>query len=588
MLSRIQEILFSISIAEDSNVSFEGTRYTVLKEIFDMFVLAYPISKDFLLLADDQDRVLSVYPEAVKEKNFTEKNRTLVLSRSEKPYDEIYMKLEGGHLYLLKNINSLGLKYSLLLMSSIENNRAFKDLICITEGLEKFLLYNSHKHKDYEQLLDYLDAIDDGISACDEKGYLRYINTSACQMIGGVKEKLIGLNLYHPPFKETILTHVIETGKSHMDFEYYLYYEGRRHHLMNSAYPIYNSRGEIKGAVDIFKRIKRSYKMASDMAGYTARFEFKDFVGSSRIFQNKIQLAKEFSKINKSILIEGESGTGKELFSQAIHNYSDSRNGPFVAINCASFPNDLFDSEMFGYDEGAFTGSKKGGKSGKFELADGGTLFLDEIGEMPLQLQSKLLRVIETKQVSRLGSNKTINIDIRIIAATNCDLEAMVKKNQFREDLYYRLKVLYLSLPPIRDRDMDTLILCQYFMDKINQDMEHPIEGMTEETKKLIMSHPWPGNIRQLQNVLSVAMFLCSTKLLEKKHLIQAGLENLSISNSEVRSMEDSSKNLLFNTLQSNDYNIRQTSELLKVSRNTIYRKMKKYGIERPKIKNVR
>ena len=580
-MSRIQEILFSISSTEDPNVGLEGSRYIVLKEIFDMLVLAYPISEDFLLLADEQNRVLSVYPEDVREKNLYQNNRTLVLPRSEKPYDEIYMKFEGSHLYILKNIKALDLKYSLLLVCSIENSRAFTDLTSIAEGLERFLLYNSHKHKEYQRLLDYLDAIDDGISACDEKGYLRYINTSACQMIGGVKEKLIGMNLYNPPFKETILTQVIETGKSHMDFEYHLNYKGKRHHLMNSAYPVYNSSGEIKGAVDIFKRIKRSYKMASDMAGYTARFEFKDFVGSSKIIQNKIQLAKEFSKINKSILIEGESGTGKELFSQAIHNYSDSRNGPFVAINCASFPNDLFDSEMFGYDEGAFTGSKKGGKSGKFELADGGTLFLDEIGEMPLQLQAKLLRVIETKQVSRLGSNKTINIDIRIIAATNCDLEAMVKKNQFREDLYYRLKVLYLNLPPIRERDLDTLLFCQYFMDKINLDMEHPIEGITEEAKKFIMSHPWPGNIRQLQNVLSVAMFLCSTKLLQKKDLVQAGLEDLSTSNSKAKSMEDSSKDLLFKTLQSNDYNIRQTAELLKVSRNTIYRKMKKYGIER-------
>ncbi|MBS3995487.1 MAG: sigma 54-interacting transcriptional regulator [Alkaliphilus sp.] len=583
MSSSMQEILLSITLTEDSKINFDWSRYTVLKEIFEMVTLVYTISEDVLLLMDEHDRILSIYPEVHQGKTFGINNRTLVLSRSQKSFHEIYMKLQDTHFYLLKNINSLNYDsdYSLLLLSTLENNRAFKDLRSISQGLERLRLYHYHKHEEYERLLDYLDAIDDGISACDKDGNLRYINTNACQIIGEDKEKLIGKNLYHPPFKETILTQVIESGKSHMDFEYNLYYKGKRHHLMNSAYPVFDSKGQIKGAVDIFKGIKRSYKLASDMTGYRAHFQFEDFIGSSRIMQNNIQLAKEFSKINKNILIEGESGTGKELFSQAIHNNSDRRNGPFVAINCASFPSDLFDSEMFGYEEGAFTGAKKGGKSGKFELADGGTLFLDEIGEMPMQLQAKLLRVIETKQISRLGSNKTINVDCHIIAATNCDLKNMVKRHQFREDLYYRLRVLYLSLPPIRDRGSDIMELCQHFMDKINQDMEHRIEGLSDDAKTLIMTYSWPGNIRQLQNILSISMFLCDVKILQKKHLIQAGLEDKSMSIDKTNSMENSSKDLLMKTLHSSGYNIRQTSELLQISRNTVYRMMKKYGIER-------
>lgn len=198
-----------------------------------------------------------------------------------------------------------------------------------------------------------------------------------------------------------------------------------------------------------------------------------------------------------------------------------------------------------------------------------------------MQLQAKLLRVIETKQISRLGSNKTINVDCHIIAATNCDLKNMVKRHQFREDLYYRLRVLYLSLPPIRDRGSDIMELCQHFMDKINQDMEHRIEGLSDDAKTLIMTYSWPGNIRQLQNILSISMFLCDVKILQKKHLIQAGLEDKSMSIDKTNSMENSSKDLLMKTLHSSGYNIRQTSELLQISRNTVYRMMKKYGIER-------
>jgi transcriptional regulator with PAS, ATPase and Fis domain len=299
------------------------------------------------------------------------------------------------------------------------------------------------------------------------------------------------------------------------------------------------------------------------------------------MLQNKINLAKEFSNINKNTLLEGESGTGKDLFSQSIHNFSDRKAGPFVAINCANYPIDLFDSELFGYDEGAFTGAKKGGKSGKFELADGGTLFLDEIGEMPMQLQAKLLRAIETKEITRLGSNKTITIDVRIIAATNRNLETMVEKKQFREDLYYRLKILYLKIPPLRERREDIEELCEHFIKQINPEMENPVTGLSYESLELIRAYDWPGNIRQLENMLSIAMFMSGGGILEKSHLMQAGLECGQKHFQKTKRLEDSSMEILQHALEKNGYNIKQTSEVLGISRNTIYRKMKKYGIER-------
>ena len=236
---------------------------------------------------------------------------------------------------------------------------------------------------------------------------------------------------------------------------------------------------------------------------------------------------------------------------------------------------------MFGYEDGAFTGAKKGGKSGKFELADGGTLFLDEIGEMPMQLQAKLLRAIETKQITRLGSNKTITIDVRIIAATNRDLERMVEKKQFREDLYYRLKILYLKLPPLRERKEDLDELCKHFIEQINPEMENPVTGLSDEALSLIHNYEWPGNIRQLENILSIAMFMSGGGILEKKHLVQAGLDCSQCSSSKAKKLEDSSLEILKKTLIENEYNIKQTSEILGISRNTIYRKMKKHAIKR-------
>lgn len=578
----LSDLLNSLTYGSPPEIENKDSKAFFIQEIFDAAASIYPLKDSLLLLMDHEDRIRSIVYEKDNCKDSLSKGRTLSLSKSSKPRHEIYMRFDEAHLYLLKNIPSdfHGRFYSILLITLADAPSAFKDLNRMAEGFEKLHQYDSKRHAAYEKLLDYLDAIDDGVSACDENGIVTFINTSACDMIGGTKAEIIGKSLFHPPFKDTILTQVIQTGKPSMDFEYNLFYKGKRNHLMNSAYPVLNNRGEIKGAIDIFRRIQRSYKIASDMAGHRASFEFGDFIGNSPALQNKINLAKEFSKINKNTLIEGESGTGKELFSQAIHNYSDRKNGPFVAINCANFPTDLIDSELFGYDEGAFTGAKKGGKSGKFELADGGTLFLDEIGEMPMQLQSKLLRVIETKQITRLGSNKAVNIDVRIIAATNRDLETMVGKNQFREDLYYRLRVLYLKLPPLRERSGDIEVLCKHFIEKINTEMDRPVAGLSDDAFSLIRSFPWPGNIRQLENVLSIAMFLCSEEILQPRHLIQAGLEASPPIQPQTRNMADSNRRILEDALRQNEYNIKKTSEALGISRNTIYRKMKKYKIK--------
>ncbi len=551
--------------------------------IFPSAATIYPLKNKVLILLDKDDRILSAvsHDSDFKKNDFS--GRVFSFAKSDSKMDKLKINEDKSTLYLLKNIPTAlhSYEYSLLLITEDDVPEAFSDLVRLSESLESIAVENEKQHKAHKQLLRYIDAIDDGISACDKDGNVTYINSSACKLIGADKKKVIGENLNHPPFKDTILVQIIKSKKPQMDFEYDLYYSGKRSHLMNSAYPVFDDAGNIIGAIDIFRRIKRSYQIASTMAGHRASYEFKDFIGSGPNLQHKINLAKEFSNINKNTLLEGESGTGKDLFSQAIHNFSDRKSGPFVAINCANYPIDLFDSELFGYEEGAFTGAKKGGKSGKFELAEGGTLFLDEIGEMPMQLQAKLLRAIETKEITRLGSNKTITIDVRIIAATNKDLEKMVEKKQFREDLYYRLKILYLKLPPLRERREDLYELCRHFIEQINLEMEVPVTGISDEALDLIRSYDWPGNIRQLENMLSIAMFMSGGGILEIGHLIQAGLECPGDDSCRKKRLEDSSMEILLKALKDNNYNIKQTSELLGISRNTIYRKMKKYGIER-------
>src|SRR5699024_5798918 len=351
--------------------------------------------------------------------------------------------------------------------------------------------YEQNKLKDYDYLLDQLDAVDDGISSCDENGRITYINKSGSEMLNVNREEIIGQKV-GSLISDSILIAVLESKKTFQDIRYTVNIKDKNVHLMTSAYPVYDEQNNIIGAIDIFRRIKRSIKSATDLAGYAAIYNFEDFIGSSKFLLGAIELSKRFSHSDKNVLITGESGTGKELFAQSIHNNSIRKNNPFIAINCASYPKDLFDSELFSYEEGPFPGARKGGKTGKFELADGGTLFLDEIGEMPLHLQAKLLRVIESKSITKIGGNKNIYIDVRIIAATNRNLEEMVSNNSFREDLYYRLKVLFLHLEPLRNRQNDCVLLANYFIKKFAKDSPNKVVGLSKEAKKLINDYKWP------------------------------------------------------------------------------------------------
>lgn len=303
-----------------------------------------------------------------------------------------------------------------------------------------------------------------------------------------------------------------------------------------------------------------------------------------------IEIYKKIKKIadtDATVLIYGETGTGKEVIADEIQKNSSRQNNPFVKINCAALPDNLLESELFGYEKGAFTGADSK-KIGKFEYADRGTIFLDEIGEMPLKLQAKLLRVIQEQQVERLGSNKSINIDVRIITATNKNLKKLSFENKFREDLFYRLNVINITIPPLRERKEEIPTLANYFLKTFNKKYKKNIYKFTDNVMRLFKNYKWPGNIRELKNLIESIVILSENKIIGMKELPQSiidtsdipKLSNTNPSQSKTKNLEENEKELILKTLNKTNWNKSKAAKLLNISRKTLYNKLNKYNID--------
>ncbi|NLL52780.1 MAG: sigma-54-dependent Fis family transcriptional regulator [Peptococcaceae bacterium] len=297
-------------------------------------------------------------------------------------------------------------------------------------------------------------------------------------------------------------------------------------------------------------------------------------IGASKEWLNIIERSLKAAQVNSSILIEGESGTGKELISQVIHSASK-RKGPFVPINCGSIPESLIESELFGYEEGAFTGARRGGMMGKLQMADEGTLFLDEIGEMPLEMQVNLLRFLQDKTIIRIGSNKPRTVNVRIIAATNRDLRQEVEKGRFREDLFYRLNVINIKLPPLRERKEDIPMLTYYYVQKICQQMNKPSLKVSKAVMKTLTKYDWPGNVRELINVIENAVVFTESNEITADVLPSYLTENTNSTTIYPGNLKQQEQAIILNTLEKNDWNISKSARELGISRNTLYKKIK-------------
>jgi transcriptional regulator with PAS, ATPase and Fis domain len=313
-----------------------------------------------------------------------------------------------------------------------------------------------------------------------------------------------------------------------------------------------------------------------------ATYTFDSLIGNSPTFLDAKDQAKKAAKSDSNVLILGESGTGKELFAHSIHNDSKRSMGVFIKVNCAAIPAELLESELFGYEEGSFTGAKKGGKIGKFEAADGGTIFLDEIGELPLHMQVKLLRVLQEREVERVGSTRSISIDVRIIAATNRNLEEMVEKGEFRLDLYYRLKVMTIVVPKLSERSEDIPKLVHHFLRKYQKLMNKQIEGISDGALRILSSYLWPGNIRELENSIERALNMVDEmKMITSDHLPEeiSGYKGPSSTLTLNEVMEETERHTIINYLEVMNGNKSETAKALGISRTTLYEKMKKYGL---------
>ncbi len=433
-----------------------------------------------------------------------------------------------------------------------------------------------------------VNSITDGLLIVDKDGYLTYINQIGIEMLGLKHKNPIGKHVTELVDFKPVILEVLETGKGYVDKDIIVTTSlGEKIRFIKTAIPIRDDEGNLIGVVDSFKKIKTVKNFVNNFMGSYANYCFDDIIGSSKNLAECIRLAKIASNSTSNVLIYGESGTGKEIIAHSIHNASSRRDKPFISVNCGAIPRELLESELFGYEPGAFTGASKKGRVGKFELADGGTLFLDEIGDMPLDMQVKLLRVIQERKITRIGGNITFDIDVRLITATNKNLLKYSELGQFRKDLYYRINVLNINLPPLRDRKSDIDELVPFFINKLSSKLDKRVIGITEEALKILKQYNWPGNIRELENIIERAINISNGEFITKYELPREILDCGKIQDDDMKNdyfkiepLDIIEKRVIEKALHITSGNISNAANLLNITRNTVYNKMKKYNIE--------
>lgn len=453
-----------------------------------------------------------------------------------------------------------------------------------------------------------LDLFKEGLLILESNGAILHANEESCRLFHVEIGSLAGNNISAFLTEKSTLLTLIANNKAIDYLEQYFIINNINEALLVGIRPIRNIENNDLEAVIIM--LNRSNNVQSDITtpdtinimglgknDISAKYNFSEIIGESEAIQKTKKMAGKFAQSSENVLIIGESGIGKELFAQSIHHQYQPE-GPFIAINCAAMPRNLIVSELFGYESGAFSGAEKIGKPGKIELANGGILFLDEIGDMPLELQSVLCRVLQDKLVMRLGGMVYHQVDFRLIAASIKDLKILVKEKKFREDLYYLLSVFTLDIPPLRERDRDALILAEHFITKYTRHMGWPRPNLSSRAKLKIMEYCWPGNVRQLENAMIYAVNMAEEQVIDAYDLPQdifiaqeKELDN-SLKETKIRdgelsfkalsvkeSVKESEKVAIFRALKATGYNIDKASATLGISKTTLYRKVKEQGI---------
>lgn len=425
-----------------------------------------------------------------------------------------------------------------------------------------------------------LCSIPEGIATLDEMGLITQLNPKAGELLGVDIKHILGRPIDEVIVANPRLSRVVEKGVVIENIEITIEKEKETNYLTVSAHPITSETDVIEGAVVLLHCKEQINRLVNKITGAHAQFTFHSIIGNSKKLEKSKDIARTAALTNSTVLLLGESGTGKELFAQSIHN-SSHRKGPFIAVNCSAIPRSLIESELFGYEAGTFTGADRNGRPGKFERANGGTIFLDEIGDMPHDLQAILLRVLQERQVVRVGGYKPIPIDVRVIAATNKDLILKVTEGTFREDLYFRLNVVTVNIPPLRERLDDIPILIDAMLSDIAQHLGKKITGISPQALKCLQEYKWPGNVRELENILERGAIVAHGYILGIEDIPESvvrGQVNVSMNPSELLSLTRIERRAIIETL-ARVSSIAEAAKILGISRSTLYRKMSEYQI---------
>ena len=555
------------------------SKYDVLiGNLFQSIFVLFQPEDMFFLLQNPRGIVVAASPDAEELIGLSMIGNQLSDSLGSMGFREASMSFSGEYPFTIK---SYGTAEDQVLQTVCK--QIGRSLVPLSDAQLKYMKKIDFVFKAFDAIEDY------AITVIDENAIIQFANKTNADILkidNSLMQDFIEKEMDILDKASSILYRVLKTGEKENKKDHVYMLEGKPIHQQNTAYPIVNEDGKIIGSVDIFtsadskKILSRSNPPAQTFSLTAA----PPLIGDSPAMTRLLEVASGYADYPHCVLILGESGTGKEMIAQYIHKRGARSEMPFVTLNCANLMDTLIDSELFGYDEGAYTGSAKGGKKGKFQLAHRGTLFLDEIGELPLHLQAKLLRAIETKRISRLGSEDTINVDVRIIAATNRPLAQMVKEGSFREDLFYRLNVLNLDIPPLRERKEDIPLLVGHFMEKYHVESARR-NAMTElvnsEIQNYLSDYEWPGNIRELENLI-IRFIVLSGK--NNTHIIDLlGYANRSDDSggNEIPKRRETyiSKEELTRIMNQCKGNKREASRLLGVGRSTLYRYLAKYGM---------
>lgn len=546
---------------------------TIAKMIFDFLVREKDLQNENLALCTGDGSVLTSFPAQ------GEGDKTFTSSASDS-------------------------EFTIIADSACTRTEEIEDL---QNSFSKFfsIFYSNEQLRNF--IFDGLDALPNSICIYDENLRLLYANSDFCSYLhikdrdvdlgrpinDILKDRGVQFTSVKKPHDYLKVNDVIRYGKPVIDWEVEVTSLDDPSGYMiasNDMYPMLDSKGAVSGVAEISRSRNTKIKQARDTLGLTADYTFEDIIGNSKPMTDVKKLAMSFAVSPYNVLIYGESGVGKELFAQSIHNYSIRRNKPFVAINCASISPELIDSELFGYESGAFTGAAKNGHVGKFELSNGGTLFLDEVAELPLHAQTKLLRTLETQQITKVGGTKNISVDVRVIAATNRSLEKMIEEGLFREDLYYRLMVLNITIPPLRERPEDIIPCCEFFMKQAMRINNSEMKTIDDSAKKLLIEYDWPGNGRELRNVINRVYVMSNSSVITREDLIGAflsskvNLSSLSKSKTPEEMLREKRMEinrsyvaLLKEALLLANGNKTEAAKLIGVSRKTVYNMLEKY-----------